>query len=308
MSLKQGLNEDEFEKLVELLSRRKEEREGIITDDVVRNSLIELGLSELLIENDIEEVRQQVNRELKKQQRKNYFIFGLILILVTTPLAAYGGYKLKGFIVSNFPQFSDYSEVDSSEKLISLEEKIKELESDIKELESDKAELEERLKASEGENAGSNISSSIANSSSEPTQTTNNLVEHQGLIFKLQECQKSSTSPTTRNITCALLITSTKENSRVYLYSNYSASRKSRIIEAGKENIATRVQLGSDSGNSRADNNLIKDIAMEGAIVFENVPKEVKKIGVIQISSYLESSYYRDELQIEFHNINLSDA
>lgn len=71
MSLKQGLNEDEFKKLVEILSQRKQEREGIITIDAVRDSLIELGLSELLVESDIEEVRNQVNREFKRRQLRH---------------------------------------------------------------------------------------------------------------------------------------------------------------------------------------------------------------------------------------------
>lgn len=311
MSLKQGLNEDEFQKLVEVLSRRKEKREGIITNDAVRDSLSELGLSELLVENDIEEVRKQVNRELKQQQRKNYFIFGLILVLLTTPLAAYGGYKLKEFLIAIFPQPSEESEVSSSEQLVNLQEQIKELE-------ADKAELEERLENSEGEKdqleekieelADASSSPKTKPSSDEQTTTTTNSVEHQGLVFDLQECQKSSTSPTTQNITCSLFLTSTQENARVYLYSDATSSRKSRIIEAGKENIATRVQLGSYSGNRHADNNLIKDIPMEGMITFENVPQEIEEIGVLQISSYLESSYYRDDIQIEFHNINLSDA
>ena len=54
---KNSLSEDEFKKLVERLSQRRNELEGRITIDSVRESLVELGLSDLLRENDIEEVR-----------------------------------------------------------------------------------------------------------------------------------------------------------------------------------------------------------------------------------------------------------
>ncbi|NER99897.1 MAG: hypothetical protein F6J86_39870, partial [Symploca sp. SIO1B1] len=88
MSSQNSLDEQEFKKLVELLSTRKDELEGRITIDSVRVSLAELGLSELLVDNDIEEVRKQVNREFRRRQLKSYTIFGIILTILIAPLAA----------------------------------------------------------------------------------------------------------------------------------------------------------------------------------------------------------------------------
>ncbi len=317
MSYKQGLNEDEFKKLVKILSQRKEEREEIITIDTVRDSLRELDLSELMVDSDIEEVRKQVNREFKRRQRKNYLIFGLILIILTNPAAAYGGYKLKEFIIARLPGDSAPSQVDNSAELVNLEKQIQELETDKADLEEElkdsevtKEQLQKQLEKLENKNEAANTSPTTTTSpttpSSDSSPTTTNSVEIQELVFELQECKKSLTSATTKNITCSLLITSTKENSKVYLYSdNYNG--KTRIIGAGKESIAKRVKLGSNSNKYKTiiDNNLTQDIPMEGIISFEGVPQEVEEIEILEIDSYLKSSYYDGAIKAEFRNINL---
>lgn len=84
-------------------------------------------------------------------------------------------------------------------------------------------------------------------------------------------CQKSNVSPNSQTISCTLLITSKQENVEFYLYSNDSSARRSRIFEAGKEYIATRVELGTYSGTRRAKNNLITDVPIEATITFDNV-------------------------------------
>ena len=65
MVLKDGLSDDEFKKLIERLSYRKQYNQEVVTLDTVKESLQELGLSDLLMDNDIEEVRKQVNKEFK---------------------------------------------------------------------------------------------------------------------------------------------------------------------------------------------------------------------------------------------------
>ncbi|MFM7791335.1 MAG: hypothetical protein ACKO90_25610, partial [Microcystis panniformis] len=90
MVLKDGLSDDEFKKLIERLSYRKQYNQEVITLDAVKESLQELGLSDLLMDNDIEEVRRQVNKEFNKQQRKNYLIFAAVLLVLTVPLSALG--------------------------------------------------------------------------------------------------------------------------------------------------------------------------------------------------------------------------
>ena len=117
MVLKDGLSDDEFKKLIERLPYRKQYNQEVITLDAVKESLQELGLSDLLMDNDIEEVRRQVNKEFKKQQRKNYLIFASVLLVLTIPLSAFGGYKFKEWISSFFQQSSNSDLVQLSEKL-----------------------------------------------------------------------------------------------------------------------------------------------------------------------------------------------
>ncbi|NET58133.1 MAG: hypothetical protein F6K47_18850 [Symploca sp. SIO2E6] len=65
--------------------------------------------------------------------------------------------------------------------------------------------------------------------------------------------------------------------------------------------------MGSYRGNSEVENTLIKDTAMGAKLFFDEVPLTVNNLEVIEISSYLESSYYRDDIKLEFRDIPLSE-
>lgn len=322
VSSKNSLNEQEFKKLVELLSKRKDEIEGRITIDSVRLSLAELGLSELLVDKDIEEVRKQVNKEFRKRQLRNYTVFGLILTIFISPLAAYGGFKLKEFLVNNFPQPKSSFDVVSSSKPVEREGELEELRKDKakleKQLEESKVEKDSLAKRLENlENENSTLKNSINPdfftktptpiSSSETASTSLQSVERQEIIFELQYCKKSNTSTTSQTLECSFLITSTRENATIYLYSSQNRNRRSRVIEGGQEYIATRSELGSDRSNYGVKNTLIKDTAMGAKLFFDEVPLTVKNLEVIEISSYLESSYYNNDIKLEFRNISLSE-
>ncbi|NES92399.1 hypothetical protein [Okeania sp. SIO2B9] len=327
---KNSLSEDEFKKLVERLSHRRNELEGRITIDSVRETLAELGLSDLLRENDIEEVRKQVSREFQKRQWQNYFTFAVILIIVVAPLAAFGGYKLRQYIVANLPQLVGLNETPDSSRLLELETQVEkltanqtELENQLKSSQNEKDELNERIQELEVENkdlknrTNTPTSTTVTSPSIETTDTIETTstsasslapFEAQGLVYELKGCQKSNVSPNSQTISCTLLITSKQENVKFNLHSNYSGTWRSRIFEAGQEYIATRVELGTYSGRGGiVSNNLITDVPIEATITFDNVSIEVNNIEVFQISSWLESSYYKNGIKVEFRNLSLSE-
>jgi hypothetical protein len=46
---------------------------------------------------------------------------------------------------------------------------------------------------------------------------------------------------------------------------------------------------------------------MKATFVFDEVPLTLSKMEVLEISAYLNSSYYRDPLKIEFRDIVLNN-
>jgi hypothetical protein len=94
-----------------------------------------------LVDSDIQEVRKQVNKEFKKQQRKKYLIFASVLLVLTVPFSAFGGYKLKEWIVSFSQQSSNSDSIQLSEKLKTLESENEDLQRKVKELEDENQSL-----------------------------------------------------------------------------------------------------------------------------------------------------------------------
>ncbi|NES87350.1 MAG: hypothetical protein F6K10_41885 [Moorea sp. SIO2B7] len=93
----------------------------------------------------------------------------------------------------------------------------------------------------------------------------------------------------------------------MHLYSN-SSSRRSRLLEQGKEYVATKVTLGTYSSNNRkgyVKNSLIKDVPIEAIIAFDGVPLEVNQIDVLQFTSHLRSSYYTGYFNTELRNLSV---
>ena len=319
---KNTLSEDEFKKLVERLSHRRNELEGRITIDSVRESLIELGLSDLLRENDIEEVRKQVNKELRKRQWKNYFTFAMILIGLVAPSSAFAGYSLRIYIVLNFPQLVGLDKTPDSSKLLELESEVKkltanqtELENQLQNSQKEKDELKEQIQQLESQNKGlentTNISTptTVTNPATEITKrtsTSGKSFETLSIVYQLEGCQKSNVGTNSQTISCNLLIMSKRENVDFSLYANY-AGRNSRILEADKKYLATSVKLGRNSDTRYLKDNLTKDVPIEAIIYFDNLPLEVNKIELFQIYSSLKSSYYNNDIKnVEFSNVSVS--
>ncbi|NET81512.1 MAG: hypothetical protein F6J94_05955 [Moorea sp. SIO1F2] len=317
--IKNSLTEEQFQGLVERLSKRKNELEGRITIETVKDSLRELGLSDLLRENDIDEVCKQMNRELRMRQWTNYFKFALILMILTAPLAAFGGYKLREVIVAKFPAFVGLTN-DESLQSRELKLQVKDLQDKVKDLETDKDKLNERIQDLKTENKtlknlGKPDTISQATRTSvitEPTPTTvpSQSVELEGIIYELKSCQKSyNVNSSTQSISCAILITSTKENVNLNLYSNsrYGYGR-SRLLDQGKEYVATKVELGTYSNNrdGSVKNSLIKDIPIEAIITFKGVSLDVNQIDVLQFRNHLKSSYYTGYINTELRNVSVT--
>ncbi|NES87349.1 MAG: hypothetical protein F6K63_14895 [Moorea sp. SIO1G6] len=215
---KNSLSEEQFQALVERLSKRKDELEGRITIESVKDSLRELGLSDLLLENDIDDVCKQMNRELKMRQWKNYLKFALILIILTAPLSAFGGYKLREFIVAKFPTFVGITDDDSLQSR-ELNLQVKNLQNQVKDLETDKDKLQEKIKELKTEKNKqlqergqpvSRISNNVRTGPVNP-KSLPEPVEREGIIYELKSCQKSSNlNSSTQSISCVISMTSTK--------------------------------------------------------------------------------------------------
>ena len=313
---KNSLSEEQFQALVERLSKRKNDLEGRITIETVKDSLKELGLSGLLRENDIDEVCKQMNRELRMRQWTNYFKFALILMILTPPLAAFGGYKLREVIVANFTQLVGLTNVEDLEsKELSI--LVKNIQDPVNSLETDKDKLEEIIQDLKTENETLKnlgkpytISQGTRNSGitqATPTPVSSQSVEQEGIIYELKSCQKSSNvNSSTQSLRCTLLITSTKKNVKLTLYSNGVHERRSRIIEQGKEYLAKKVKFGTYSNKYQVRNSLIKDIPIEAIITFDGVPLDVNQIDVLQLTTSLFSSYYHGLINPEFRDLSVT--
>ena len=100
MNQRTNLNEKEFETLVNKLSKRKKETENTLSEQAVRDILAETGLIEHFNRSDIEAVRNDMAREIKKRQRKKSFIINFLLLALISPGLIFVGYKMKEVMLS----------------------------------------------------------------------------------------------------------------------------------------------------------------------------------------------------------------
>ncbi|NEO20361.1 MULTISPECIES: hypothetical protein [unclassified Moorena] len=308
-----SLTQEQLEELVKRLSKRKNELHGRIPITAVMDILTDLELSDLLIENDIDEVCEPMDRESKTQTWQNSFKFALILIIVTAPLFAFGGYKVRKFIVTKFPELVGIKITKDDEiniQLKNLQYELKKIEIQNDKLENINQELNAKIAKIETSPPPVVPSPEISPTPTVPptiiTQDKPKIFERKGIIYQFKNCQKSpNINSSTQSISCAILITSTKENVQLRLYSNRNSSARSRLFQQGKEYVATKVKLGTFSSNRSGyvKNSLIKDVPIEAIIDFGGVPLEVNQIDMLQFKSYLESSYYRGYIKTELPNL-----
>ena len=317
-----SLTQEQLEELVKRLSKRKNELHGRIPITAVMDSLRDLELSDLLLESDIYEVCEPMDRESKTPTWQNYFKFALIIIIVTAPLFAFGGYKLREVIVEKFPTLVGIkiNNDDDSLKLQvkNLQDKLKKLETENDKLEKNNQELIAEINSKPIVATPPVIEQNSTDNNPENTQKLSEPVEPKpvepktlevkGIIYQFKSCQKSpNVNSSTQSISCAFLITSTKESVNLSLYSNYDSYARSRLFQQGKEYVATKVKLGTFTSrfSSKVENSLIKDVPIEAIITFDGVPVEVNHIDVLQFRSYLKSSYYTGYINNELRNFSV---
>ncbi|EGJ28620.1 MULTISPECIES: hypothetical protein [Moorena] len=224
-----------------------------------------------------------MDRDSKIQKWQNYFNFALIIIIFTAPLFTFG---IKELGKKNYKIYKNnqgmIAEINSK-PLVYSSPVISQIPTD------DNPEKTQKL------------SKSVEPQLVEPIE-----VENKGIIYNFKNCQKSlNVNSSTQSISCAILITSTKENVQLRLYSNRTSSQRSRLLDQGKEYVATKVEFGTYSSNriGYVKNSLIKDVPIEAIIDFDGVPLELNQIDILQFTSYLESSYYKGKLNTELRNL-----
>jgi cell division protein FtsB len=306
MSSKKSLSEEELNKLIEILSQRKSDNEGRVSLEEVRASLSQLGLSDFWEESDIEKVKKQVSKEMKKRQFQSYLFFGLVLTAIIAPLSAYGGFRVKEVLAAKFPEMFGISNSDSAKlaaEIESLKSEKKTLEDKIEELEKEKG-TSDRSDSSPSA-PPSSLTPPPTNSSPSSPQPSSKSYEAHGVTFELQTCKTSDTTPRSQSISCVFLITSQKDAAKVSLFAGNHRAR-SRMFEGGKEYISSGVSIGTDSNQYAVSNTLIKETPMEAVITFDNVLLDVKKIETLSVLSYLESSDSNNDVSMTFRNLPLS--
>ncbi|NEP53144.1 MAG: hypothetical protein F6K65_31825, partial [Moorea sp. SIO3C2] len=224
-----------------------------------------------------------MDRDSKIQKWQNYFNFALIIIIFTAPLFTFG---IKELGKENYQIYKNnqgmIAEINSK-PLVYSSPVISQIPTD------DNPEKTQKL------------SKSVEPQLVEPIE-----VENKGIIYNFKSCQKSpNLNSSTQSISCTILITSTKENVQLRLYSNRNYSAISRLFQQGKEYVATKVKLGTFSSNRSGyvKNSLIKDVPIEAIIDFGGVPLEVKQIDILQLKFSLNSSYYRGFINTELRNL-----
>ncbi|OLT62702.1 hypothetical protein [Moorena bouillonii] len=249
-----------------------------------------------------------MDRESKIQKWQNYLNFALIIIIATAPLFVFGGYKIREFIVANFPTLVGFnSENYLNIQVEALQDKLKELEIENNKLEKKNQELIAAINSTPPVANLAVIERNSTDNNPKNNQLSYEIVEYKGIIYQFKSCQKSpNINLITQSISCAILITTTKENVQLSLYYNSSYGR-SRLLEQGKEYVATKVEFGTFSNNRNGvvKNRLIKDVPIEAIITFDGVPLEVNQIDMLQFRSYLNSSYYTGYINTELRDLSV---
>jgi hypothetical protein len=120
-----------------------------------------------------------------------------------------------------------------------------------------------------------------------------NPIENDDLRFKLQGCQHKG-----EQVVCRFLVTNLKSQKRdVYMVYRSSAGNTRIIDISGNEFLANKVWLGS-SNNS---NTLLPSIPMKGSVSFENVPRSVSNLTVLELKYSTNEGYQ----SVQFSNITI---
>jgi hypothetical protein len=118
------------------------------------------------------------------------------------------------------------------------------------------------------------------------------LVEDNEFRFELQGCQRRN-----ERVRCDLVVTNVATTDRDIQLSGRSGTRG--ITTSGDEIMPQEVQLGKSKGVF-ASSNLVKDIPLRGAIIFEAVPRQLSSLSLLEVN-YLHGSWRT----VKFRNVSI---
>lgn len=138
------------------------------------------------------------------------------------------------------------------------------------------------------------------NPKSEPVKIDNSFSQQaKGFQFDLQNCSQND-----EGIICRLKITSLDKDTTLIM-GGASANYPTRIIDdSGNEYIAKGSQIGSKKGIFSISSELIKNIPTNASINFTEIPSQINKIAVLQIS--FSGQEPNKPFKIQYNNIPVS--
>ena len=127
-----------------------------------------------------------------------------------------------------------------------------------------------------------------------------------GIQISLQECESLDQLEETKTVRCPFLVTSQKEDVKFQMYGGNYYPKFVRFIDGfGNEYLSNQIELGSNSNNSYVEKRLMRDIPLKGAVLFEQVPVNVKQIKAIELYGQLDSTYFDGRLQYQFRDLKV---
>ncbi|MDJ0719787.1 MAG: hypothetical protein QNJ54_37125 [Prochloraceae cyanobacterium] len=127
-----------------------------------------------------------------------------------------------------------------------------------------------------------------------------------GIQISLQECESLDQLEDKKTVRCPFLVTSQKEDVKFQIYGGNYYPKFVRFIDAfGNEYLSNQIELGSNSNNSYIQKRLIRDIPLKGAVIFEQVPVNLKQIKAIELYGQLDSTYFDGRLQYQFRDLKV---
>ena len=140
-------------------------------------------------------------------------------------------------------------------------------------------------------------SSSVSASTSEFAIVNND----EGFTIRLLGCRQES-----QTIRCNLKVTSTQTDSPLRIHGSLGSNYQTRIIDiSGNEYIADKAELASNEGRGYAESDLIKNVSVNAAVIFDKIPLKINQIAVLEVSCYNQTA--DKSFKARFSNITLSE-
>lgn len=123
--------------------------------------------------------------------------------------------------------------------------------------------------------------------------------EENEFVLELQGCKRSSDI-----VKCSLLIENVASNDRkLWLHGGYGPPTR-MISTSGEEFNAKQAQLGQQNSSSYVEVPLIRSVAMQGIVTFEDIPRQIDNLAVLEVryGFYEPSQTYTS---VQFRNVSI---